>query len=152
MTYRPVEGPQFSARRLATAPSIDGRGDDWPATAPIVADQILVGGSAATLKGLWSLGWDDANLYLLVQVVDPELTTTNAANPARLFQGDAVTLQFGSSGANADGSNLSPGDVSLSVGPSDRGGGVPSPPSPWAPGGRSTSTPAGVRPRSRRPR
>jgi hypothetical protein len=38
-----------------------------------------------------------------------------------LFQGDAVTLQFGSSGANADGSNLSPGDVSLSVGPSGGG-------------------------------
>ncbi len=121
VTYRPVEGPQFSARRLGTAPSIDGRGDDWPATAPIVADQILVGGSAVTLKGLWSLGWDDDNLYLLVQVVDPEATTTNAANPARLFQGDAVTLQFGSSGANADGSNLSPGDVSLSVGPSGGG-------------------------------
>ena len=121
VTYRPVEGPQFSARRLGTAPSIDGRGDDWPATAPIVADQILVGGSAVTLKGLWSLGWDDDNLYLLVQVVDPEATTTNAANPARLFQGDAVTLQFGSSGANADGSNLSPGDVSLAVGPSGGG-------------------------------
>ena len=121
VTYRPVEGPQFSARRLGTAPSIDGRGDDWPAMAPIVADQILVGGSAVTLKGLWSLGWDDENLYLLVQVVDSEATTTNAANPARLFQGDAVTLQFGSSGANADGSNLSPGDVSLSVGPSGGG-------------------------------
>ena len=81
VTYRPVEGPQFSARRLGTAPSIDGRGDDWPAMAPIVADQVLVGGSAVTLKGLWSLGWDDENLYLLVQVVDPELTTTNAAEP-----------------------------------------------------------------------
>jgi hypothetical protein len=121
VTYRPVEGPQFSARRLGAVPSIDGRGDDWPATAPIVADQILVGGSTVTLKGLWSLGWDDDNLYLLVQVVDPELTTANAANPPRLFQGDAVTLQFGSSGANADGSNLSPGDVSLSVGPSGGG-------------------------------
>jgi hypothetical protein len=119
-SFRPVEGPQFSARRLATAPNIDGRGDDWPATAPIVADQ-LVAGNTATVKGLWSLGWDADNLYLLVQVVDPDVTTTNAANPARLFQGDAVTFQFGSSGANADGSNLSPGDVSLSVGPSGGG-------------------------------
>jgi len=90
---------------------------------PIVADQ-LVAGNTATVKGLWSLGWDDTNLYVLVQVVDPELTTTNAANPARLFQGDAVTLQFGSSGANADGTNLSPGDVSLSVGPNGSGGAV----------------------------
>ena len=32
-----------------------------------------------------------------------------------------MTLQFGSSGANADGSNLSPGDVSLSIGPSGGG-------------------------------
>ena len=119
-SFRPVEGPQFSARRLSTAPNIDGRGDDWPATAPIVAD-YLVAGNTATVKGLWSLGWDADNLYLLVQVVDPEVTTTNAANPARLFQGDAVTLQFGSSGANADGSNLSPGDVSLSVGPGGGG-------------------------------
>jgi hypothetical protein len=122
-SFRPVEGPQFSARRLGTAPSIDGRGDDWPATAPIVADQ-LVAGNTATVKGLWSLGWDADNLYLLVQVVDPELTTSNAQNPARLFQGDAVTLQFGSSGANADGSNLSPGDISLSVGPNGSGGAV----------------------------
>jgi hypothetical protein len=119
-SFRPVEGPQFSARRLVTAPNVDGRGDEWPATAPIVADQ-LVAGNTATVKGLWQLGWDADNLYLLVQVVDPEVTTTNAANPARLFQGDAVTLQFGSSGANADGSNLSPGDVSLSVGPSGGG-------------------------------
>ena len=120
VTYRPVEGPQFSARRLGTAPSIDGRGDDWPAMAPIVAE-YLVAGNTATVKGLWQLGWDAENLYLLVQAVDSEATTTNAANPARLFQGDAVTLQFGSSGANADGSNLSPGDVSLSVGPSGGG-------------------------------
>ena len=120
VTYRPVEGPQFAARRLGTAPSIDGRGDDWPATAPIVAE-YLVAGNTATVKGLWQLGWDAENLYLLVQAVDSEVTTTNAANPARLFQGDAVTLQFGSSGANADGSNLSPGDVSLSVGPSGGG-------------------------------
>ena len=76
-SFRPVEGPQFSARRLGTAPNIDGRGDDWPATAPIVADQ-LVAGNTATVKGLWSLGWDADNLYLLVQVVDPEVTTTNA--------------------------------------------------------------------------
>ena len=120
VTYRPVEGPQFAARRLGAAPTIDGRGDDWPATAPVVADQ-LVAGNTATVKGLWSLGWDADNLYLLVQVVDPEVTTPNADNPARLFQGDAVTLQFGSAGANADGSNLSPGDVSLSVGPSGGG-------------------------------
>ena len=120
VTYRPVEGPQFSARRLGTAPSIDGRGDDWPAMAPIVAE-YLVAGNTATVKGLWQLGWDAENLYLLVQAVDSEATTTNAANPARLFQGDAVTLQFGSSGANADGSNLSPGDVSLSVGPGGGG-------------------------------
>jgi hypothetical protein len=123
VAYRPVEGPQMAARRLATPPTIDGRGEDWPATAPIVAD-YLVAGSTATVKGLWTLGWDADNLYLLVQVVDPEVTTTNAQNPARLFQGDAVTLQFGSPGANADGINLSPGDVSLSIGLNGSGGAV----------------------------
>jgi CHAT domain/Carbohydrate family 9 binding domain-like len=123
VSYRPVEGPQVTARRLATPPTIDGRGEDWPATAPVVAD-FLVAGNTATVKGLWSLGWDPDNLYLLVQVVDPELTTTNAQNLARLFQGDAVTLQFGSPGANADGINLSPGDVSLSLGPNGSGGAV----------------------------
>ena len=123
VAYRPVEGPQITARRLATPPTIDGRGEDWPATAPVVAD-YLVAGNTATVKGLWSLGWDPDNLYLLVQVVDPEVTTTNAQNPARLFQGDAVTLQFGSPGANADGINLSPGDVSLSIGPNGGGGAV----------------------------
>jgi len=120
VSLRPVEGPQISARQLASPPSIDGRGDEWPTTAPIVADQVVVG-NATALKGLWSLGWDADNLYLFVRVVDAEVTTSNAGTPARLFQGDAVTLQFGSSGANADGSNLSPGDVSLSVGPSGGG-------------------------------
>jgi hypothetical protein len=123
VSLRPVEGPQIGAPRLATAPTIDGKTDDWPAAGPLVADQ-LIAGTAATVKGLWWLGWDDANLYLLVQVVDPELTTTNAQNPTRLFQGDAVTLQFGSAGANADGTNLSPGDISLSVGPNGSGGAV----------------------------
>jgi hypothetical protein len=123
VAYRPVEGPQISARRLATPPTIDGRGEDWPATAPIVAD-LLVAGNTATVKGLWTLGWDPDNLYVVVQVVDSEVTTTNAQNPARLFQGDAVTLQFGSSGANADGINLSPGDISLSIGPNGSGGAV----------------------------
>jgi hypothetical protein len=121
--YRPVEGPPISARFLDAAPSIDGRGEDWPSTAPIVADR-LVAGTAAGIKGLWSLGWDADNLYLLVQVVDPEVTAANASTPARLHQGDAVTLQFGGAGASADGSSLSPGDVSLSVGPSGSGGAV----------------------------
>jgi hypothetical protein len=112
----------MTARRLATQPTIDGKGDGWPAMSPIVADYAFVG--SATIKGLWSLGWDADNLYLLVQVVDPELTTTNAQNPTRLFQGDAVTIQFGSPGANADGTNLSPGDVSLSIGPSGGTGAV----------------------------
>jgi hypothetical protein len=107
VAYRPVEGPQIAARRLATPPGIDGKGDDWPVTAPIVAD-YAVAGNTATVKRLWSLGWDADNLHLLLQVVDPEVTTTNAQNPARLFEGDAVTLQFGSSGANADGLGLSP--------------------------------------------
>ncbi len=123
VSYRPVEGPQITARRLATPPTIDGRGEDWPATAPIVAE-YLVAGNTATVKGLWWLGWDPDNLYLLVQVVDPDVTTTNAQNPARLFQGDAVTVQFGSPGANADGINLSPGDASLSIGPNGSGGAV----------------------------
>jgi hypothetical protein len=121
VALRPVEGPQIGAKRLATPPTIDGRTDDWPAMGPLVADQ-LIAGPAATVKGLWWLGWDEANLYVLVQVVDPELTTTNAANPSRLFQGDAVTLQFGSAGANADGTNLTPGDVSVSIGPNGSGG------------------------------
>jgi hypothetical protein len=123
VAYRPVEGPQFAARRLGTAPTIDGKGDDWPAMSPIVTDYVIAG-DTATVKGLWTIGWDSENLYLLVQVVDSEVTTTNAQNPARLFQGDAVTLQFGSSGANADGLNLSPGDVSVSVGPNGGGGSV----------------------------
>jgi hypothetical protein len=123
VSLRPVEGPRIGARRLATPPTVDGRTDDWPAMAPLVADQ-LIAGNAATVKGLWWLGWDDTNLYVLVQVVDPELTTTNAQNPTRLFRGDAVTLQFGSAGANADGTNLSPGDVSLSIGPNGAGGAV----------------------------
>ena len=117
---RPIEGPALTARALATPPTIDGKGDDWPAVTPVIADQLVVG-TTATVKGVWSLGWDADNLYLLAAVVDPQATRSNADRPAQLFKGDGVTIQFGAPEAPVDGISLTPGDVSLALGPTADG-------------------------------
>ncbi len=119
-TLRPVEGPAIGARALATPPTIDGKGDDWPALTPVIADQLVVG-TTASVKGVWSLGWDADNLYLLADVVDPEASRSNADRPAQLFKGDGVTLQFGAPEAPVDGISLTPGDVSLALAPTGDG-------------------------------
>ena len=119
-TLRPVEGPAILARALVSPPVIDGKGDDWPALSPVIAD-LLVVGNTATVKGVWSLGWDPDNLYLLVDVVDPEPTRSNADRPSQLFKGDGVTVQFGAPDAPVDGISLTPGDVSLSLAPTTDG-------------------------------
>ncbi|MEO7233801.1 MAG: sugar-binding protein, partial [Lapillicoccus sp.] len=119
-TLRPVEGPAVLARALAAPPVIDGKGDDWPALSPVIADQLVVG-NTATVKGVWSLGWDTDNLYLLVDVVDPESTRSNVDRPSQLFKGDGVTVQFGAPQAPVDGISLTPGDVSLTLAPTADG-------------------------------
>ena len=119
-TLRPVEGPAVLARALASPPVIDGKGDDWPALPPVIADQLVVG-NTATVKGVWSLGWDTDNLYLLVDVVDPESTRSNVDRPSQLFKGDGVTVQFGAPQAPVDGVSLTPGDVSLTLAPTTDG-------------------------------
>lgn len=87
-------------QRVASPPTIDGSGADWPAGLPVLesntARQFLRG------AGLWkgadvdshrvTLTWDDTNLYILAEVRDPEhiqdFTLSNA------WQGDTLWIYF----------------------------------------------------------
>ncbi|MBI5666539.1 MAG: hypothetical protein HZC41_00905 [Chloroflexi bacterium] len=85
-------------QRVDTAPVIDGSGADWPADLPVLesntARQFLRG------AGLWqgadvdshrvTLAWDDTNLYMLVDVRDPEHVQT--ATLSNVWQGDTLWI------------------------------------------------------------
>jgi hypothetical protein len=95
-----TESGSFTIPYTDAPPVIDGAADDWPADAATLASdtarQFLRG------AGLWQgpevdshrlrLAWDDAGLYLLVEVRDPEhvqdFTLSN------VWQGDSLWLYF----------------------------------------------------------
>jgi len=99
-------GSQFLIPRADMAPVIDADASDWPAEVPVLAAdsarQLLRGG------GLWqgadvdshrvSLQWDDANLYILIDVRDPEHIQDSTVSA--VWQGDALWLYF-TSGSDA---------------------------------------------------
>jgi len=90
----------FLIPRADAPPTIDGSGDDWAESVPVLAadtaGQLLRGG------GLWSgadvdshavrLTWDDEHLYLLADVRDPE--HVQDATVSGVWQGDTLWLYF----------------------------------------------------------
>ncbi|QSB14773.1 endo-1,4-beta-xylanase [Natronosporangium hydrolyticum] len=61
-----------------TAPVIDGEIDPVWETAPSVATEVLVEGSADGAQAEVRLLWDDDRLYLLAEVADPHLDASNS--------------------------------------------------------------------------
>jgi hypothetical protein len=71
-------------------------------------------GKAADASATFRLGWDEKNLYVLVDVTDP--TPLHNLNPAnRLWGGDAVELFFGVEALEQDG-DLLPTDRQVTLG------------------------------------
>jgi hypothetical protein len=98
----PVEGPArpngplLRAPRRATAPTIDGQGEDWGAPLPYVIDQNVyrpenwVG--PADQSGSFAVAWDANYLYLLVVIVDD--AHAQGEHGELLYRGDSLELQL----------------------------------------------------------
>ena len=89
-------GPLLHAARLATPPTIDAQGNDWPSVLPNAIDKLVF--QAANFNGPFdqnghfAMGWDANNLYLFVVIVDD--THVQTQHGETLFQGDSLELQF----------------------------------------------------------
>lgn len=100
------EAPLFSdagaATRMASIPRatgtirLDGRRDGWPGIPPerISPARLVEGADAQGVEGVFRLCWDDANLYLMVEVTDPT-PMKNVNQAAQIWSGDAVELYLG---------------------------------------------------------
>jgi hypothetical protein len=76
---------------------LDGRRDGWPGVPPerISGKQMVLGADAGGVEGVFRLCWDDANLYLMVDVTD-STPMQNSHKGDALWSGDGVELFLGS--------------------------------------------------------
>ncbi len=98
----PFEGTDFVAEchRAPAPPAIDGKLDDWITACPLplvgrnqlsVTDQSYAW-TPANLNGVAYLMWDEANLYVAVQMLDD--THHEAGTGETVIQGDSLILAF----------------------------------------------------------
>ena len=82
--------------RAVGAIRLDGRRDGWPGIPPerISPTRLVEGADAQGVEGVFRLCWDDANLYLMVEVTDPT-PMKNANQGASIWAGDGVELFIG---------------------------------------------------------
>jgi hypothetical protein len=94
----------IQAGRALGAIAIDGTTASWPGRPPerIGPDRLVLGGDGAGLEASFKACWDDADLYLLVQITDPT-PLENGASGERLWDGDGVEVFVGSEAVDADG-------------------------------------------------
>jgi hypothetical protein len=92
-TADPRPAGRFEAKYMSTPPVLDGKWDEWSATA-YPARFIVFGkenwADKADLEGSFRVGWDSSNLYLATKVYD-ESYVQNATD-VNLFKGDSVEL------------------------------------------------------------
>jgi hypothetical protein len=82
--------------RVTKAMVIDGQSEDWP-TVPatrVTADGLVLGENAANFEGSFRLAWDDTNLYLFAEVVDPTPMQNNLPNE-KVWASDCIELFTG---------------------------------------------------------
>ncbi len=83
--------------RMLSAPRIDADLSDWdtsrqPVAVTHITEQQDTWDGSMDIESLWWLGWDDANLYLAVQVTDNTHVQAEVAQFA--YWGDSLELQF----------------------------------------------------------
>ncbi|SDU06021.1 Carbohydrate family 9 binding domain-like [Verrucomicrobium sp. GAS474] len=85
---------------------LDGGAENWPGTpAEGLGRRLVQGADDGGVDATFKVCWDDANLYLLVNVVDP--TPMKAQKDvARFWQGDCVELFLGPTQLNEPGAPL----------------------------------------------
>jgi hypothetical protein len=102
-----LNDPRFAARRAGAAKhvaisrmvnqfTLDGSRARWPSVPAlrIGADGLVQGGDAKDFEATFRLAWDDANLYLFIEVSDPT-PMKNSQKPENIWNGDAVELFIG---------------------------------------------------------
>ncbi len=86
---------KFIANFFTTAPTLDGRWDEWTSTA-YPARFVVFGKENWTdktdLEGSFRVGWDNTNLYLAVKVYDEKYVQN--ATDKDVYKGDSVELLF----------------------------------------------------------
>lgn len=117
----PPPASDVVAPRAAAPPTIDGDAADW-AGLPGYSSPHLVFSAASwdgsdDLAASWQVSWDDANLYLIVNVADDVHVQTQAGNQA--YRGDSVELQIDADRLGDYGPALSADDYQLSLSPGD---------------------------------
>ncbi len=121
---QPPPASDVVASRAAAPPAIDGDAADW-AGLPVYSSPHLVFNADSwdgsdDLAASWQVSWDDANLYLIVNVADDMHVQTQTGNQA--FRGDSVELQIDADRAGDYGPAISPDDFQLSLSPGDLAG------------------------------
>jgi len=102
-----LNDPRFAARRAGAAKQVavsrmvnkftlDGSRARWPSVPAlrIGADGLVQGSDAKGFEATFRLAWDDANLYLFIEVSDPT-PLKNSQKPEDIWNGDAVELFIG---------------------------------------------------------
>jgi hypothetical protein len=93
--YRSANGPAVFAHQVDGPLDIDASLDDWRATGFEVAHAVyqpenLSGPADLSATGL--AAWDDATLYVALQVTDDALVQTQTG--VDIYQGDSAEIQF----------------------------------------------------------
>ena len=96
-----------SIPRAVGAIRLDGRREGWPGIPPerISPSRLVEGADAQGVEGVFRLCWDDANLYVMVEVTDPT-PMKNLNKGASIWAGDGVELFLGHEQVEQPGSLL----------------------------------------------
>lgn len=118
---QPPPAADVVAPRAASAPAIDGDAADWSGL-PVYSSPHLVFSADSwdgsdDLAASWQVSWDDANLYLLVNVADDVHVQNQSGNQA--FRGDSVELQIDADRRGDYGPIISADDYQINLSPGD---------------------------------
>ena len=127
-TPAPTATPAWSttsdvvANEVAVPPTIDGVLDEWAAFSGIAsAFQVFAGAGwdgTADLSAGWRLAWDQAYLYVAVDVSDDIHVQTESGD--QVYRGDSVELQLDTDLAgDRDDRRLSADDYQIALSPGD---------------------------------
>jgi LysM repeat protein len=132
------------ASNMVITPVIDGDLSEWSVLAN-TADTVVYGANhwsgTSDLSATFALGWDDANLYLVVSVRDDVLAQTQTGES--IFRGDSVEfLLDGALQADRQHEKLSADDYQVGLSPGDlTGATVTAQAYAWFPAGQTGPLP-----------
>ncbi len=118
---QPPPASDVAAPRMAVPPLIDGDAAEWGGlpvySSPHVVFTADSWDGSDDLAASWQVGWDDANLYLLVNVADDIHVQNQTGN--QTFRGDSVELQIDADRLGDYAPSVSPDDFQINLSPGD---------------------------------